>query len=779
MTKFASRALTRFMTGAAMSTLALGASPAFAQTVANEANEGEILVLGVTKQAENIQDVPTTVTAFDAVKLDQQGLKDIASVANFTPGVNIRGGGNNPTALNVSIRGQIQNDTLATLEPSVGIYLDELYIARNYGISGEMVDMKSVQVLKGPQGTLFGRNTSAGAVVMQTADPEFGAVSGTLRATYGRFDERSGSGVINLPLGENVAVRGALFYAKRGNYQRDVNTGKGYGKRDMIDGRIKLSANLAEGLNLLLSGEWTDSDIKGPAFQNTLFYLPGVGDVAAGDRAKYKNEDSVSITPATVFTGAPKADLFNSMKTQTYMAKLKLETGFGEIKLINGYRHIKGNNLIDLDGSSFPGHFTQGIQNLKQYSSELQATGKAFGDMVDFAAGLTYMRETGTDDSRSATVQNTAIWSGFSGGLDNNSYGIYAQANVHASDKLSVVIGGRYSKDKKGVIAQSAVFPGNGTVPAVCLPQTYQIAKVLAGTLTAADCNRNRSDTWNNFSYTVGLNYQVSDDVMVYAKQSRGYRAGAQQARTLTLTDTTPANPEIVNEQEIGIKSQFADRRVTLNLAGFHNKVRDAQRSVILNIGGVNQTILENAGTETWGFETDFNVKVTDGLDLFGSFSVIDPKYTSYNGFTSVAGVLTAVDKSGDNLVSVVKKTFAVGGNYSGDLGFARLNLNASYSWRGKSFQNGERGPGFIANGVPAALVPAYLKAVTSKAIGVTNVRAALAFGPEDNYEIALWGRNIFNERTAIYALYLGGLNYVGTMWNDPATYGVTATLKF
>lgn len=779
----------RILAAASLAAIALSSTSAYAQQAPAETEPAEtkyddeaIVVIGITKQASNIQDTPVTITAFTGENLEQQGITDVASVASFTPGFNIRAGGNNPTALNFGMRGQIQNDTLATLEPSVGVYLDEMYIARAYGLNTELIDMQSVQVLKGPQGTLFGRNTSAGAVLLQTNDPVMGEFSGSLRGTYGRFDQREGTAILNVPLGDRVAVRGALFYGKRDDYQRDVRRDVGYGGRETWNGRLKISADITENLNLLLSGEWYDSDINGPARQNLLFLLGG-NDVSAGDRALTGGDpDKVAITNPATYPGSPASDLFNRVKTQTYSAKLSLDTFFGQAKFIGGYRRIKGNNLIDLDGASFPGHFTQGIQDLEQYSAEVQFTGQAFNDVVDFASGITYFKEKGTDVSRSST-NGASAWSGFSGGINNDSFGLYTQLSIHATDKLSINVGGRYSLDDKSVVTQSAVYPNNGDLPQVCLPTSFMIGKSRTpagdGTLLPEDCNRGRSDTFSHFSYTIGADYKVTDDILLYAKYSNGYRSGAQQLRSLTLFDSTPAAPEIVDEQEIGAKFQFLDRRATFNIAGFHNKVKGAQRSVILSISGVQQTILENADTETWGVEADASFEIVDGLNIFASGSIIDPKYTRYDGFIAVGGVLTPFDKSDSRFVAVVKNQFAVGANYSGDLGFGRLDLSASYTWQDKMNQTQETAADFIRNGIPANQVQNFIDATTSPSLGITNARAALAFGPDDNYEIAVWGRNIFDERTPFYTLYLGGLNYVSAAWNDPATYGVTATVRF
>ena len=166
------RVSARLFAAASIGALAASAAPALAQQSADDAEDDSniIVVTGITKQDANIQDVPITITAFSGEDLEAKGVQLVGDVATFTPGFNIRGSGNNPTAFALSMRGQVQNDNIATLEPSVGVYLDEMYIARAYGLNTDLLDISNVQVLKGPQGTLFGRNTSAGAVLIQTND---------------------------------------------------------------------------------------------------------------------------------------------------------------------------------------------------------------------------------------------------------------------------------------------------------------------------------------------------------------------------------------------------------------------------------------------------------------------------------------------------------------------------------------------------------------------------------------------------------------------------------
>jgi len=791
----------RMLATVSLTAVALSSAPAFAQAAPAETqyDDDAIVVIGVTKQDANIQDTPIAITAFSGETLNEQGISKVEDIASFTPGFNIRGAGNNPTAFSLAMRGQVQNDNIATLEPSVGTYLDEIYVARAYGLNVELVDVENVQVLKGPQGTLFGRNTSAGAVLIQTANPRYDEISGKLSATYGRFDERTGQAVLNLGLSDSLAIRGALYYQKRDGYKTDVNTGAKYEGRETINGRVKLGWKPTDTLEVLLSGEWYDTYIDGPVRQNLFFNAPAafgpakpiVDGIAAAERADFGgNPNLAAYTPPSAVVGADPRGPFNKTQTQTYSAKFILDTNFGQIRWINGYRGVQSENLIDLDGSSVVGHFTEGTQDLKQYSSELQLTGTALDDRLNFATGITYFRETGFDQSRSnlfngkftagPTVPPQFVgrtnWSNFSGQLDNDSYGMYGQLNYKLTDALRVTGGLRYSIDDKRVTTQTGDVVDNTDQFVRCTPATVAIP-----------CDRERHKTFTNLSYTIGVDYDVTDDILVYAKHSKGYRSGALQLRTVTLADSVPSDPEIVHEQEIGIKTTFLDGRARFNVAGYHNKVRDAQRSPVLAPNGISQTVIENADTETWGVEADASIEVVDGFTLFASGALSDPKYTRYEG-KALDGVppnqaIVTVDKSDYLLVGIVKEQFTVGANYKQDFGGVGLDANIVYAWQGKMPQIDipvnmftSTAPGGL--GLTQAQADQLAGVAQSGSLGLLNARVALSFGPEKNFEVALWGKNLTNDQEQQYTLLLSNI-YVGTSYNEPRSYGVTASFKF
>ena len=754
---------------------AVMATPVAAQTAdASTSSEGlGDIIVTARKVTENLQDVPVAITAFTGEALANKGVVDIRGVANFTSGLSTREAPSNPTSFIIALRGQVQTDVIATLEPSVGTYLDGVYIARAYGLSAELMDVESVQVLKGPQGTLFGRNTTGGAILLQTNNPRLGEFSGTAQASYGRYNELRGLGIVNVPLGDKFAVRGAIQYSQRDNWQHDVSTDARYGKRETLQGRAKLLWEPTDDFRLIASAEWYDGKFDMPARVNRFTGNTWTGAnaaIVAAERAVFENDiTAVGVTPSLPSAGADvRRPAYTDIKTQTYGLTAALDTFFGEVRWINGYRRIESENQVDLDGSRVNRHVTQGVQDLKQYSSELQVTGTAFADAVTFATGVTYFKEKGFDRSRSNN-DGAPTWTQFNGILDNDSFGMYGQATWRATEKLSVTGGLRYSIDDKGVTSQSGVFLMNTNL-IVCLPTNIPPA--------LNECKRSRRDTFDDLSYTIGADYRFTDDVLVYAKYGRGFRSGAQQLRSLTLTDSAPAQPEIVKEFEIGLKSDWLDRRLRVNLAGFYNTITGAQRSTLQAVApNPAQTLLENADVRNFGIEADVAWAIVDGLTLTASGALLDPKYESYIGYVNgVAGV----DKSSSRFDGLVKEQFSLSLDYQGDVGFARLAANLSYAWAGNMPTNPESYETLTAGGYTPAQANEIVRTTTKEAAGFMNARLGLAFGADDNFEVALWGRNIFNKQVFVQNLFVGGGNdYVSGMRNDPATYGLTATFRF
>lgn len=809
----------RMLAAVSVAAVALSSTSAFAQEPADAGAKRdtvglEEIIVQARKVNENLQDVPVAITAFTGEQLEAQNVQRVQDLANFTPGLAMREGQSSRSALTLTLRGQVQTDILATLDPSVGTYVDGVYWSRAYGLNADLLDVQSVQVLKGPQGTLFGRNTTGGAMLINSNNPDMNEFGGRASLTYGRFDEMTATGVINIPIvNDRIALRVAGQRARRDGYTLNASVpgtaltgntvirrnssgspaGSRLDNRDRWNFRGKLQVNPTDNLSLLFSAEYFDMEERAPGRQLRLL-LPSY----SASNSTYSTSGTGALfigltngaTPATAVTvgqalAAPQIAGFaadpgttqnnetpySAARTYTYGFTAALDTDFGEIKFISGIRRVSSFAGIDLEGSSYAIHFTEAQQKLKQQSAELQITGKAFGDAVDFAAGAFVFHESGSDQSISVTVPAlNGATSHFAGLIDNDSIGLYGQATWHFTDALSFTGGLRYSVDDKLLETRNNNYI-RGTGMTIC--SVIPVAPFNAGgeVVGPAQCGVRRGDDFHGISYTAGLDYRINDDALVYIKTSKGFRSGGQNLRAPNTAAFIPFLPETAYAYEIGLKSEFFDRRVRLNIAAYQTDVKNIQRTTLIATPPIppstvpgSATILGNAGKSRFrGVEVELQALLFDGFTVSASGALIDPKYIR---FSDLSG-----DRSFERFVGVAEEQFAVSADYSTAIGSSnRVKLHVDYSWRG-DIATAEYN--FVANPNNDAIIAA----TTAKALGMLGARASVEFG--DNLELAVFGRNITNRRNYVQNLLVAPLGYITGIRNEPATYGMTASFKF
>jgi len=781
------------------------AAPASAAEVApNDAALAEIVVTA-RRTKENLQSVPVSITAFSGEQLQQQSARSVADVALLTPGLQI----NYSTAINsaaiFTIRGQVAQDPIANQDPSVGVYVDGLYWARAYGANVDLLDIQGVQVLKGPQGTLFGRNTTGGAILLTTNDPSLSdGLSGSASASYGRFNYRNFTGVLNVPLvRDKLAVRVAAQLIKRDGYIREINSGRKLGNLNNYTIRSKLLFRPTERLSILLSGEWFRSNVLTEP-QRLIYASPtslsGISTVAEVDGfatagalgcfnpdgvgAACQARASALFNDTIAKSRGNRADLgsitSSDVKTQTYTGSATLETSFGAIKAIGGYRKVHAFGLNDADGSRFelldggpslnePGLFTQDA-TLSQYSVEVVVTGKALDDRLDFATGVYYFHESGDDGSLTKALNaiNTVGFR-FLGTIKNTSKSIFGQMTYHATDALSFTGGIRYTVDDKQLSSFNQTFslsplgPDNFTC------------------LLALVCPASRDKSFKGVSYTAGVDYKIRDGFMVYAKTAKGFRSGGQNIRATTIGAFLPFKPENATSYEGGIKSEFLGRRLRVNLAGYYTVLKDIQRTIsIVTSGGAVATAITNAGqADVYGGEFEASAALPGGFRLDGTVGYTHPKYIKFddNGF----------DRRKDAFYGVPKWTASISPSWTHGFDFGEFLLRADFSYQSDmnispaAFYTDAAGVLRDAqNGAPTSAVDAagYLRGATDRAHWLINARAGMAV-MDGTLDITLWGRNLTNKRDYVASLTLPSLGFSTAGSREPRTFGVTATMKF
>jgi iron complex outermembrane recepter protein len=882
----------RVLVGASVIAMATMASaPAFAQAQAPAAeDDGGLATITVTarKVSESLQDVPVSVTAFSGEQLESQGAARVEDIAKFTPGLLLVGSPANTNAPIFAVRGQAQTDVLATLEPSVGVYLDGLYLARTPGLNGDLLDISSVQTLKGPQGTLFGKNTSAGAILFETNKPKLNETSLALSATYGRFNQIDGSAIFNIPLvNDKLAFRGAVQQRHRDGIYTDIVTGQKYNNVANYSGRAKLLWQPSSDVSIVATGDWFDYKARGPV-ENITYVSPGPNAASAATAIQSGNPGvgaavgaafsciigrpapvgttigcgtaflagntgflgnaaiaglgafGVAVNPLTG-VGAPptglgllgqstiqrfidqaitdptrvslNGDPLTETKTQTYSLALDVDKTFGTFKVIGGYRKVTSFSRVDLDGTPFTLLHTTGRQSLEQWSIEAQLAGK-IADKLNYVVGATYFTENGTDQSTSENA--LGIGPALSGGtvpdttgrnfgiIDNKSYGVYAQATYNLTDRFSVTGGLRYSSDDKKVETHNGInvlrtfTPITTGANACALPPPG----VFPGTTTASPgttaatnlCEFNTAAKFSAISYTAGLEYKLSDDILVYAKSSRGYRSGGLNTRqntgTLilqsstipgTLATTEPFAKEVNDEQEIGIKTEFFDRRLRINIAGFYNKVSDKQISILLPVPGRTTllTILSNADQRDYGVEADIAFKVSRDFTLEANGALLNAKLTKFLQ-PAALGSTVINDQTTDHVQYAPKSQFSVAANYAHEFGSVGVRARVDYAWTSSYFFNQQSCQTYKTTRGCATELPAEVRAVQqAPSAGLLGARLGLDF-VDGRYNVDFWGRNITNDRGRQSGIYVPSFGFAGfATRRDPASYGVTIGAKF
>ena len=756
---------------------------------------GEITVTA-RRITERLQDVPVAVTAYTGPALQEQGARTMADISLLTPSLKIETANVSAAAVVFSVRGQVQQDALATLDPSVGVYVDGVYWARAHGINGSLLDLRDVQTLKGPQGTLFGRNTTGGAILFTTNDPDASAFSGLISGTYGRFEYRALTGVLNVPLVvDKVAIRIAAQRNKRDGYIRDTRTGADLDTVDDYTIRAKLLVQPTDTLKLVFSAERFRTDTRQNPYRLAYVSPTGLaaleaiteadGFATAGALGCFDPDGRTAACIARIQAlinpaiSAAQTDRFaNSLssrtyaKTRNYSATATLDTIFGSIRAIAGYRDVNGFTSLDLDGSRFVFvDFSGSEQSLKQYSGELIITGKAFGEAVDFATGMFYFHEKGFDRTRASVISalNPAALL-YDGRINNDSIGIYGQATWHASEALSLTGGLRYSADDKRLTTFNRNELPNGTV--------------LCATTVCPFVLPNASFT--GVSYTAGLDYKLDDDVLIYGKVARGFRSGGQNLRATNFIPASlrPFKPEIATSYEVGIKSEWFDRHLRLNLAAYYTQAKDIQRSLNLVSpdGLISASVINNAGqADFYGGEFEMSALLPGGFRIDGTASYTHPKYVKYKD------EITGFDRRREPFYFTPKWTASISPTWSRDFKFGRTMLRADFAYQSDmtlyplGFYADAGGViSEASTGVPVTATDAagFSKQVVSRSHWLINARAAVTV-LDGQLDLAVWGKNLGSSRDLVSSLPTYGLGYVANARREPRTFGVTATVKF
>ncbi|WP_347270290.1 TonB-dependent receptor [Rhizorhabdus histidinilytica] len=794
------RCRTIFLSGCAFALNALP-SVGMAQTAvppqaaeAADVDAGEIVVTA-RRREESIQDVPISVSALSGDQLRRQGVTDAQSLQYATPSLSVTSSQSQRNTVAFALRGQRTQETQLFTDPPVGTYFAEVVQPRPYGFGKTFFDLQSVQVLKGVQGTLFGRNMTGGAVLVEPAHPELGSFSGEVRGQYGNYDMKDLYGVVNIPVGDNFAIRVAGKTHKRDGWAREVTTGRDYDNQNFNTFRVSTLWKPIEGLETLTVGDWYKSKEHGTAAFITDLRLPSVISNYEGLRA------AGAITANIPAQYAAARDMF-------YKKHFTLDMGAGEggnldvfgkpyeniknwgitnkttwelsdtitLKNIFGYRRLQRDQVQDYDG--IPAFLITPYQfaRSRNISEEFQIQGKAFDRKLDYIAGLYYFEEKGKDGSLANTLpelniagarQNprTASATQFVTANPGVGYSRTAAAflagTFHATDQLSLSGGLRYNYDKRKItVSPSQPFrpnPAGGT--GVC---SFDIDAATAGTQTVPfdQCSFTNQKSFKEWTYDATIQYEPSANVTAYASFRHGFRAGGFSTRATSYVTLAPFLPEFVDEYEIGLKTNTrigSSGRLTTSTALFRQDGSDVQKQRATFVNGNVFTIVDNTAKQrNTGGEFEATLSVPN-FSLTGFYSYTKVKILR-GGATSAIGPEIAQRGTPKNQAGF---TATVSPPISEDIG--QLNLIGNFTWRSKNY---------LDDFEVSALQPAF---------ALVNLRAELNDIGGSRASLAFFVNNATNEvyRQGVLGLVAEGLGFSSSVYGEPRMYGVELGYKF
>jgi iron complex outermembrane receptor protein len=726
------------------------AYPAFAQAPAAASGQPqatvEEMVVTARRREETLQDVPVAVSAYGGAALEKAGTRDLTDLQKSTPSLTVQPARGSNSTLIAFIRGVGQQDPLWGFDPGVGLYLDDVYIARPQAAVLDVFDVQRIEVLRGPQGTLYGRNTIGGAIKYVTErigpEPEM-----EFKARFGSYGQREGIASAKAMVTDTLGLSMAFGKFDRDGYGKNLTTGADQYDKDVFA--------------LRASAEWSPTD--------TLFFRLSGDRVDDKSNARHGHREA-PYTAANGVTYGVLPDVYDTLGGAGDINKVVAQgvSFLGQwkasdhltFKSISAYRNGRTDGNIDFDETPLPLLDIPAQYRDHQFSQEFQAL--FTGEKLNGVMGVYYLNATasGAFDTVLSNASPATGYTVFDGGyVDTRSYSAFGDFSYDLTEKLQISVGGRYTSDKKTGHVVRQAYLGNRS------PFFGNNAAVALG---AANTNYTRSLTFDKFTPRVSLSYKFDPQLTGYVSYGQGFKSGGFDMRGDALAYPATVNgyaPETVTTYEAGLKGSLLDRRLTFATAIFESRYKDQQITTQYpNTTGGIASVVDNAGSSRIrGVEGESSFRVASMLTLRGSISYLSTKFLEYNAFIPGTGLVDVADQR--KLQNTPKWTGSVSALLSHDMGEAgSISVIPAASYRSFTQQ--------FETATPLLDQPAYwlydVDATWTSASG--------------KYEVGLHGKNLSDKKVKI-----GGYNFPGALYGNsisafygaPRTWTVSLGAKF
>lgn len=698
----------------------------------------EEITVTAQKVKEDLQRTPVSDTVVSEAAIARNHLTDITEVAGLAPNVFSNNGFSGSSAgANFFIRGIGQEDFISTSDPGVGLFVDGVYMARTVGAALDTSDISQVDVLKGPQGTLFGKNTIGGAIVVTTRKPE-DKLEGSVEGTVGNLGRIDGRFTANVPLSDTVYVRLSGVTRNRDGFQTRQTDGVALGDQHEVGGSIQLRWLPSQDLDVLLSADMTKAR-QHIAAQGATAVVP------SGGSALFQSLTGVDIVaekpvanPWEVSTtGVRPTDNYN-----IYGASLSISRrfGFAELKSITAARQMSEATAADFDGVTAAYDDQLVHESQHQFSQEFTLSHES--DDLTWVLGAYYLNERNREAIQNNFYVFWLVLPYGNGPIENtnlvtNNFALYGQGTYHLTRKLSVTAGVRGTYEKKDIDIVDSL--GLGTL------QPF---------------NNSGSHHWENASPHIGIQYQATAEALLYAGYTGGFKSGSYNGRADRQFGTfEPYGPERVNAWEAGLKSQWFDNRLRANAAAFFTHYKGIQlvSGAFDQYGALYFPTINAGDVNIKGFELEAQARPVEALSFYANVGHAVEDWTDI--YPSPFPVIN--DQS--RLPGLSHWTVVAGGDYSVPIAsFGSATVGANYSYRSAYFPDTGNSP-----------------RVVQGAFGLLGAHCVIE-PRSGNWQIQFWGKNLTNKHYYTWGQDLIAIGDTPAMvfWGQPREYGVTYKLN-
>lgn len=751
--------MTRFMKSALLAGAAFGAlsTSAYAQDAAPQdgASTVEDIIVTARRTSESAQKTPLALTAFSGQTLERIGAQQVTDLQGAVPNLNIVQGRGSSNATNIYIRGIGQPDALQTFDPAVGVYVDDVYFSRIRGTQFDLLDLERVEVLRGPQGTLYGKNTIGGALKLVSRRPgqDFRARAS---AAYGDYDLIDVQGAVSGPITDTLALGLSALHSERGGYVTDPVTGAEYNDKNSTAVRAALAWDPAANLRVDLTADYSKDDAGLTVGQatNSLTYLAG-GVVYPVPSPLPEYNFQTRTTP-----GLP-----NETRLESWGTSARVDWSLSDaltLKSITSYRELHTDDYIDFDATQLEIADALVAVDQKQVSQELQLTYNS--GPITAVGGLYYLKEDVSshqesydDDLLGPAFLNSGFLRTIDDSLETTSKAAYANISYAVTERLRLSAGVRYTEEEKDYRRTTTAF--------------YSLLPAFNATYNFAPPTGKYDDT----SIMLSADYQLNDTAMVYARYAQGFKSGGFNGRANSAADSTAYAPETADTYEVGAKTTYWDNRLRLNLAAFVTKYDDFQARVsgldIIPGQLVPSPVLSvlNAGAlDISGFEVEAVVVPVRNLTLDTQIGFLDADYKEFadSRFTSFNG-----SRAFQTPAFSPKWTTRFGGQYVVDFADGSgVTLGAAAKYRSR-----------MALAVDNTLTNSSveLPGMFQDAYWLYDARVVWN-DSSDSYTVGLYGQNLSDEVYKTDAQEFSSIGNIRTAYyGAPRTWMVKVTAKF